>query len=231
MKPIHFLLVFCAVLSAQAQEVCDTFSQLKEGTFLEYTNYDKKDKATSKVSHTTSNITQEGGVYTAEVKMKSQDLKNANNTFSSDYTISCQDGVIAIDMMRFFDSQSMASFGDNMDAEVDGNALTFPANANVGDQLDDGYITVSLKSGGVAIMTMTMDITNRRIETEEPVTTPAGTFDCKKIVYDFESKTGFVKVKGTVEQWYTKDQIMVLSRTKNKKGKDLGDTKLTKLDI
>ncbi len=231
MKPIHFLFAFFIVLGAQGQEVCDTFSQLKEGTFLEYTNYDKKGKATSKVNHTTSNITQEGGVYTAEVKMESQDLKNTNNTFSSDYTISCQDGIIAIDMMRFFDSQSMSRFGENMDAEVDGNALTFPADADVGDQLEDGYITVSLKSGDVAIMTMTMNISNRRIEVEEPITTPAGTFECKKIVYDFETKTGIVKVKGTAEQWYTKDQIMILSRTKNKKGKDLGDTKLTKLDI
>ncbi len=198
---------------------------------MEYINYDKKGKETSKVGHTTNEITEQDGIYTATVKVESQDLKNKNNAFSNEYTISCQDGMISIDMMRFFDSSQMSQFGENMDVKVDGNAISFPANVNVGDQLDDGYISISMSSGGVKIMTLTMNITNRRVAAEESITTSAGTFDCKKIIYDFDSKAGIAKIKGTAEQWFTKDQVLVKSITKNKKGKNSGETLLTKLAL
>ena len=232
MKKLILLVTAIGVgISTHSQEVCESFSQMKEGTFLEYTNYDRKGKEVSKSSHTTSEIKKEDGVTTAMVTVTSTDLKNKDNTFTSQYTISCEDQTISIDMMRFFDAERMSQFGENMDVKVDGNAITFPPDATVGKQLDDGYITVSAASGGIAFMTLTMNITNRRVAAEETITTPAGEFDCKKIVYDFESKVGIVKVKGTAEQWYSENQILILSRTKNKKGKDLGDSKLTQLQL
>ena len=80
-------------------------------------------------------------------------------------------------------------------------------------------------------MTMTMNIFNRSIVGEESISTPAGTFDCIKMTYDFDSKMGIIKVRGSAEQWYTKDQVMVQSITKNKKGKEIGKSVLTKLEL
>ena len=133
-------------------------------------------------------------------------------------------------MMRFFDSSSMSNMGENMEVSVDSNSLNFPFNASVGDTLDDGYITVSAGSGGVNFMTMTLNITNRKIAGEETITTPAGSFECKKFTYDFDSKMGFVKVRGSAEQWFNKDLIMVQSKTKNKKGNEIGKTQLTAIN-
>ena len=225
-----FPLLGCLLLffNLQAQEICESLAQLKSGTIIEYTDFDKKGKPFTKSKHTTTNINANNGTVTAIVTVDITDLKNKNNNFSNEYEISCDDGVIAVDMMRFFDSSRMSTM-ENMEVSVDGNALNFPNDADAGDSLDDGYVTVSAGSGGVNVMTMTLNFTNRRVEAEESITTPAGTFKCKKFVYDFNSKMGIIKVQGSAAQWFTDDMVMVQSITKNKKGKEISKTLLTSI--
>lgn len=225
--PLLGCLLLC--INLQAQDICESLTQLKSGAEIEYTDFDKKGKAVTKSKHTTTNINSNNGVVTATVTVDITDLKNKNNNFSNEYEIACDNGVIAVDMMRFFDSSRMSNM-ENMEVSVDGNALNFPNDANAGQTLDDGYITVSAGSGGINIMTMTLNFTNRRVEAEESITTPAGTFDCKKFVYDFNSKMGIIKVQGSAAQWFTDDMVMVQSITKNKKGKEISKTQLTAMN-
>ena len=229
-KLVSLIFAF-AVCSISAQEICESLTQLKEGAHVEYTDYGKKGKPQSKSSHTTTGISTDGDKVTATVKVDVQDLKNKNNVYSNEYGISCENGVISVDMMRFFDAERLSAMGGNMEVQVDGNAINFPSNASAGDVLEDGHITVSMESGGVAVMTMTMNIYNRNVVGEESLSTPAGTFDCIKMTYDFDSNMGIIKVRGSAEQWYTKDQMMVQSITKNKKGKEIGKSVLTKLEL
>lgn len=216
-------------ITIQAQEICESLAQLKSGTIIEYTDFDKKGKAVTQSKHTTTNINSNDGAVTATVTVDITNLKDKDSTFSNEYEISCDNGVVAVDMMRFFDSNRMSAMG-NMEVSVDGNTLNFPFDAQEGERLDDGYVTVSAGSGGVNFMNITLNFTNRQVAGEETVTTPAGTFKCKKFSYDFDSKMGIVKVQGSAIQWFSDDQILVQSITKNKKGKEIGKTQLTAIN-
>ena len=83
--------------------------------------------------------------------------------------------------------------------------------------------------GGTVIMNMFVNITNRKVEGKESVTTPAGTFDCFKITYDIETKFG-VKIERNAIEWIAKNVGTV--RSESYKGDKLeGYTELTKLGL
>ena len=51
----------------------------------------------------------------------------------------------------------------------------------------------------MANMTMTIKILNRKVESKESITTPAGTFSCFKITYDMESSTKIMGMNTNVK--------------------------------
>lgn len=87
------------------------------------------------------------------------------------------------------DPKSMESFKD-MEVSFSGSDMTFPSSLSVGQVLEDASITMAASSGGMTLMKMTINITNRKVVSSESVTVPAGTFDCYKITYDLETKMG-----------------------------------------
>ena len=78
------------------------------------------------------------------------------------------------------------------------------------------------------MVTMTIEIVNRVVESIEEVTTPAGTFECFKLNYDVKSKIGFIKQNYKNSVWYAKGIGAVKTETYDKKGKLDGTTLLTK---
>ncbi len=227
MKNIILSLCFLFTLQLVAQD-CD-FLILNEGATLEYTQFDKKGKETSKSTHNTENISNQAGKVTALIKMTTS-TGDQEETFSSEYKVSCTDGMIAIDMIRFFDSNQISSYNsDDFTVEMQGDILEFPNKMDVGTNLNDGSITVKVFNNDLKIVTVTMDITNRKIIANESITTKAGTFNCIKLSYDFESKIGFIKVKGSGVEWHSADKAIVKSESYNKKGKLTGSQELTRI--
>ena len=96
-----------------------------------------------------------------------------------------------------------------------------------GDDLNDGNISIKVNSEAFTLVTMTFDVFNREIVGEETITTPAGTYKCKKVTFDFTSKFGIINVKGTGVEWYYNDAMVVKSESYNKKGKLIGYHELT----
>ncbi|MDY7393966.1 hypothetical protein UMM65_01825 [Aureibaculum sp. 2210JD6-5] len=226
MKKIILGVTLLFTLQIVAQD-CD-FLILNEGVTLEYTQFDKKGKETSKSTHKTKNISNQDGKVTALINMTTATEKE--ETFSSEYKVSCTEGMIAIDMIRFFDSSQISSYNsDDFTVEMQGDILEFPSTMEVGTNLNDGSITVKVFNNDLKIVTVTMDITNRKIVGNEKITTSAGTFDCTKLSYDFESKIGFIKVKGSGVEWHSEDKAIVKSESYNKKGKLIGSQELTKI--
>ena len=119
--------------------------------------------------------------------------------------------------------------GSDFDISIEGDMLYFPKDMSVGDELNNGTITVKVVKDGFTLVTMTMDILNRKVEANERVTTDAGTFECQKVSYDFESKFGIIKVKGSAQEWYHNDRLLIKSESYNKKGKLIGSTALTSI--
>lgn len=223
---LGFIALFTSSLSAQE---CNAALFLKKGNVLEYTSFDKKGKALSKASHETLSIKEEGVKLTALIKVVSQDIKG-KDSFSAEYEASCVDGVFSIDMARFFDMSKLQQYNaDDFSVEMDGDVLEFPTGMNAGDALNDGTITVKVNKEDFTLVTMIMNITNRKVHPNETIATKAGTFDCQKVTFDFESKFGILKIRGSGVEWYQNDKVLVRSESYSKKGKLVASSDLTSI--
>lgn len=224
---ISIVLLLCGNLS-YGQD-CDTYLLLTEGTMLEYTNFDKKGKAITVGKHFAESVDSEGGKYTSKIKLEVKDLKK-DDTFNMEYDVGCEDSIVSIDMSRFFDSAQLMQYeGSDFDINIEGDMLYFPRELKEGETLNDGNITVKVNKDNFTMVTMTLTIMNRKVLGKEPITTKAGTFDCQKVSYDFESKFGILKVKGSAAEWYHDDRVIIKSESYNKKGKLTGSSELTAL--
>ena len=218
-------LIFCISYGVNAQE-CNAALFMKKGSVLEYTNFNKKGKAESKVVHETLDLNENDGRFEALIKATIITEKD-KNSFSSEYKAICENGMFSLDMIRFFDMTALQQYeGSDFDIEIDGDVLHFPVEMKPGDTMNDGSITIKVSKEGFTLVTMTLDIINRTVHDNETVTTAAGTFDCQKVTYDFNSKVGFIKVRGSGTEWYDKDKAIVRSESYNKKGKKIASMEL-----
>ncbi|MBK9013540.1 MAG: hypothetical protein IPM82_05355 [Saprospiraceae bacterium] len=144
------------------------------------------------------------------------------------YNVECRNGVLYMDMSSMLDPRTMEGFKD-MEVEMSGTALEFPAKLIPGQTLPDGCINIKAMTGGITLMNMSMNITNRKVEAAEVVTTPAGTFECVKMSQESELKS-IIKKKFKTVSWYAIGVGMVKSENLDEKGNVESSTVLTKFD-
>lgn len=227
MKIIKLLLLTLLFSGTIVAQDCSAVLFLQEGTTLEYSDYDKKGKIIGTATHITKSLNKEGNKNTAEIEMNYNDKKEKSN-YNTTYSASCENGLISVDMQRFFDSSKLSNYQDSdLKIEINGDVLEFPVNMNEGDTLNDGTISIGISKDSFTIITLVTDITNRKILASESITTSAGTFSCNKVSYSFESKFGILKIRGTAKEWYNDNKVLVKSESYNKKGKLIGSTVLT----
>ncbi len=214
------LVVFLAgsVISIYAQE-CEIYKDYKEGTSVKMVHYDKKDKSTG---YTVTTVKEKksipGGV---SLLFHQQYDNNDDYTFESEFEVRCENGDILVDMGKMLDPNTMTAY-ENMEFDVKADDLSIPKNASPGDQLNDGAITVSVDTGTPVTVSITVTISDRKVESREKLTTPAGTFDCLKITYDMETKIGFMKVRSSAAEYFNSKNGVIKSESFNKKGKLTG---------
>lgn len=225
MKNITGLLIMLMVaISAKAQN-CEGFFPMKQGAVIETQSFNPKDKLQGMHRQTILAVDQvDEGV---AIKVKSEQLdEKGKPSFEQELNMRCVDDVFYMDMKDMLDPKTMGGFQD-MEVSVSGVDLEFPGIMQVGQTLNNGNIKMSVSSSGFTVMNMEVKILNRKVEAYEPVTTPAGTFDCFKISYDIEMKTVVnVKAKGT--DWVAKNVGVVKSEQYDKNGKLTGYTLLSR---
>jgi len=123
----------------------------------------------------------------------------------------------------------LQEYEDDMIVEIDGNVLEFPKGVVTGDKLNDGSITVRVAKEGFTVVTMIMDVKNRKVHQKENITTSAGTFACWKVTFDFYSKVGILRFHGSGVEWYQDDKVLVKSESYNKRGKLTSYSELTNI--
>ena len=205
----------------QAQSCSDYFPQ-KEGAILEYVNYDKKGKVTggSEMTFKDKKQTAEGisAVFASSFKDDQGEV-----LFENEVQVECRNGVLYLDASNLLDPATMSAY-ESMDVKVTGENLELPLDAPAGTVLADGGVTAVVSSGGMKIMTISVNMSNRKIVAREKIETPAGTFDCIKYTYDAHSQMGFVKVNLTGVEWYNHEVGTIRSESYDKKGKLSGYT-------
>jgi hypothetical protein len=211
-------ILLAGFLPLKAQD-CEPYYKVDEGSVREMASYDAKDKLTGTTIQTVKEIKTTGSKTEWTIATVSKDAKG-KETGSGDLSMSCEDGIFRMDMKNFIDDETMKSF-EGMEVTVDATALDYPASLNPGQTLPDGHITLKATSQGVPVMTMVVKIYDRKVESVEDITTPAGTFSCYKMTYTVESKTMFTIIARSTD-WIARRVGVVRSETFDKNGKLTG---------
>lgn len=219
---IAFLVSLTVNLQAQ-----DCFRFLPaEGTVSETTHYDNKDKVSSITKATVLKREEVADEQRVDMRTESQPAEQ-DTVITHEFSYTCKDGKMYVDMGTLLNDQLTPY--QNMQIEVSGDQLELPTQLSAGQELPGGTVVAKVTNNGMPIMTISVTVSNRKVDKQETIKTPAGEFDCYKITQDTESKVGFIKVKGSSAEWYAEGVGVVRSEGYNKKGKLLSYSLLTKL--
>ncbi len=223
----YFLLLVLALFvvhTSKAQSSCSAYYPLVDGANFQYTNYNKKGKEEGQINYKVTNVQNGGDTVSATMMMEYVDKKG--NSYTSDYNIACDGNVVKIDFKSLMNEQMLSQFED-MEMDISGTDVELPNNLSVGQELPDGNMELKMKMGGAINMNMNVETINRKVEKQESVTTPAGTFDCF-VIYS-ETKTKMMMGNKTLPSrtWLAEGVGMVKQESYNNKGKLTGSMVLT----
>lgn len=216
------LLIF--TLPGMSQD-CTAYFPMEKGSVTEYQHFDKKAKLSGTTRQEVIDKQTSGGTVRLTIKSTYFD-ENDEELMSSELAMECRDGVFTFDMDQYMNDEMLAGV-ENMEFKIEGDNLEFPAKMNVGDELKDGKISLTVEE--MSMMNMTTTIYNRKVVAKEEVTTKAGTFECFKISYDILTDA-MIDIRGSSIEWIARDVGAVRTETYNKKGKLTGYSELVKLE-
>lgn len=218
MKWYAFLPILCVVtfpITLQAQD-CNTFYRFVEDATYEYGFFDAKDKAEGRQLYRVSNVTETTDGLSAEVTTKFIPEKKNQDTFETNSKVLCQNGTLQMDFSM--NMPQLTSQFSSMEVTMEGDPLTLPAKLTAGESLPDATTKIKTGMNGMNLMSMTLSVTDRKVEGKETITTPAGTFECYKITQTTNIKTIVGKTYQSVE-YFAEGVGLVQSETYDKKGK------------
>jgi len=223
---LFLIFVFAPVITILAQD-CTFYFPTKEGTVIKTDYFDKKGKLTSITTQKVLKKESFPDGLSVTVETQTEIPGEDVELQSKEITLTCKEGKFYVDMDNYMGDVNMEAY-ENMDIIIESENVTIPRNPKPGDLLGDGSIIMTIKNEDITLITITVKIYNRKVETIEKVTTPAGTFECFKISYDIETKM-LLTIKAKAAEWYSKDVGLVKSESYNKKGKLRGYSLLSSI--
>jgi hypothetical protein len=214
----YSITVLLALLSivVNAQD-CELFFPFEKGKVWEMEEYNAKGKLQGKSRQEVVNNRTEGSSVVATIKMNHTDDKGKNE-IANEYEVSCNGGVFKMAIAAMVPSESMEGF-KTMDMTIDAKDLEMPTALEIGMSLPDGSLVIKGAMNGMTMMTMTVEITNRKVEGKESITTSAGTFECYKISESSTMKMGFMNKTSSSVQYFAPKYGVVRSEFFDKNGK------------
>ncbi|HEY1872171.1 MAG TPA: hypothetical protein VGG71_14010 [Chitinophagaceae bacterium] len=201
MKKVSFLCFLLISLYSFSQK-CGDYYYFQNNKIIEITILNKKGKESGKLVYTISNLGQKGSVTMATINSEFID-KNGKTVSKATNNVQCENGILMMDMKMFIPTaqQQMGDFSGNAIT----NFLEYPSTMKEGDALKDALLSMDFKSASGLGGHILIDLTNRKVEGKETVTTPAGTWDCYKITYHSKMvfKMGIgIPMNSDVTEWY-----------------------------
>ncbi len=224
-KLFVFTIITFIAIGAGAQE---TFFPTTEGTVMVYNTFNKKGKQSSGARYTIKNVKKDGDNMDITYLIESLNPKD-ELVYNDEITIQLRGDVLYVDMSNFVNKAAFQQDGQMpADIKVTGNDMQLPTNISPGQTLPDANIDMEMKMG-IMNMKMGAQVTDRKLETIEDVTVPAGTFKAYKFTSNVTATALGINMKTQNTDWYAKGIGMVKSETYNKKGKLASSTELIEL--
>ena len=203
---------------------CSKYYPMAEGTILEYSTYNGNGKSQGTISYTVTNVIDEGSSTSATMSMKYLDDKG-KEAFNTEFTYTCSGNTVKIDYQSLMSNQMLHQFED-MEMELSGTDIELPNDLAVGQELPDANMAMKISMSAIN-MNSQVDMVNRKVEKQETITTPAGTFDCFVIYSENESKMMMANQSFPSRLWLAEGFGMVKQESYNKNGKIMSSTVLT----
>jgi hypothetical protein len=227
MKYFFIALIFLFTQTRnQAQDCQSGYSPMLEDTKLEMTNYDKKGRIISISKANIYEVASKGDTTAAKVHAQIVD-EEGEEIIKTDYEIKCLKGVILMDMRSLLGD--LGKQIDKMDVTVEGNFIEYPDKMSVGTKLPDAEMVLTMNADSPVPIKIRMNMTERKVEAQESITTSAGTFDCLKLTYTIETKMGFSRSTRSAV-WLAKGVGTVKTESYDKKGNVDFKSELTKFE-
>lgn len=204
--------------SSFAQD-CKNYIYLQSNKTIEMTIYNRKGEPNGKQVYKIGDVSGSGASVSALVNSEMFDKKGKTITKASG-NYKCDGGVMMIDMKMSIPAAQMEQFRE-AEVKADNVYIEYPANMNIGDQLKDGNISMDVDNKGLK-QSLTMSVTNRKVEGKESVTTSAGTWECYKISSKAKLtiKTAGIGIPMNFEQveWYAPSFGIIKTESRNGAG-------------
>ena len=224
-KTILILITFFLVTEVNAQ--CKSpYYKMKEGTVIVTESFNDKDKFQTRQETKVLKYDETADGFEATIGFVVTDKKGKTAT-EGDYKMSCSQDVFKIDMSNFVPSESMSGF-ENMEVDVQMDQLEYPSSLLVGSDLNDASIIITTKNNPIP-MKMEFNITDRKVEGKETVTTPAGSFDCFKISYNTRLKM-IMNMNFKNVEYLSENSGVVRTESYKSNGNMVGYTLITQYD-
>ena len=213
-EKLGWIACFMNAVPVFAQD-CTHFLLLQKDKVIEMTIYNKKGEPNGKQVYAVSDVVNGGGTTTGNLASELFD-KKGKSTAKANSVVKCNGGMMLLDMKMML-SQQQAEQYSKAEVKTDNFYLEYPSAMRVGDALKDGNLSLDMNNGGMQ-QTLTMLISNRKVEGQESVTTAAGTWDCFKISYKSKMsvKTGFISIPFNLDgmEWYAPGFGLIKSQSK-----------------
>ncbi|AMM52344.1 hypothetical protein TH61_15705 [Rufibacter sp. DG15C] len=141
---------------------------------------------------------------------------------AEEFRIKCTGDSVYLDAKLLLREQALRTF-DGKEFDFIMKDIAYPLNLAVGQSLPNAGLDVRVKSSQVNITRIVMIASNRQVIAKEAIKTPAGSFDCYKITYQysvtFDALGLPLKDVFTVEEYFSPEHGLVKIQFYTKKGK------------
>lgn len=177
MKVMLAIAVLSCSLHTYSQN-CSGYYFLQANKTIEMAIYNKKGDVTATQKYTVSNVSNAGDVTTADVNTEMVDKKGKPIAKGAS-RMKCTGGVVMVDMKMSMPMQPGQNY--ETDVKAEDVYIEYPSSMSVGDQLKDAKMHLDMNGANGMKQTVDMEVTERKVEGKEKVTTTAGSWDCFRI--------------------------------------------------
>lgn len=203
MKMVLTFTIVLSVVSTYAQD-CKNYYYLQNNKTVEMSIYDKKGDLNGRLVYTVSGVANTGNLTTANVQSEMFD-KKGKTIAKGTSVMKCNGGMMMINMKMIMPAPQTEQFSQ-ASVKAEDFYIEYPVNMTTGDQLKDATLTMDMDNNGLQ-QSLTMTISDRKVENKEKITTPAGTWDCYKISYKSKMSIKVMNVGVPVNmdgtEWYS----------------------------
>ena len=225
-KVLLFFTLFLALSATVfAQNNCSKYYPMKEGATMEYTNYNKKGKIDGITHYKVKDVTTAGSTTKAILNLKISD-KKGKETYTTNYSLSCEGNLVKIDYKSLFPTQMMQQY-KNMEMDISGTDIELPNHLSVGQELTDANVAVNINMSGMNLK-VSVDQINRKVVSQEKITTTAGTFNYIVLTQTTKSKTMGANIELDSKLWLAEGIGIIKHETYKKNGSIMSSSELTK---